>query len=52
MFSQPVEGTLEEPQISFGGSLLLAALTVSLIYLGVYPTPLLKFIHSMISGMV
>ena len=40
----------EEEAVSLGGGLVLAALAVALIWLGVYPSPLLSLIHKAIQS--
>lgn len=51
IYAEPAEGVSAGPSLSFTGALVLVFLTILLIWLGVYPGPLLQSINFMIGGL-
>ena len=50
MISQPSEGAAEYERMTFGGRVVLGLLAIALLWLGVYPAPLIRIIHAAVSG--
>lgn len=51
MYTQPAGEISAVPHVPFIGGLMLVAVTILLIWLGVYPGPLMETIHFMTSGL-
>ncbi len=52
LYAEPAEEeVLSSPALSLSGSLVLAVLTILLLWLGIYPAPLIEMIHSMTTGL-
>jgi NADH-quinone oxidoreductase subunit N len=52
MYEQPVEATAPVPALSLASGIVLATLTLLLVWLGVYPAPLIDLIQAMIGKWV
>ena len=51
MYTNGEEETTETPRLSLSGSAVLAGLTVLLVWLGVYPVPLIQIIQKLVQGL-
>jgi len=51
MYTSGEEETTETPRLSLSGSAVLAGLTVLLVWLGVYPVPLIQIIQKLVQGL-
>ena len=51
MYTSGEEETTETPRLSLSGSAVLAGLTVLLVWLGVYPVPLIQIIQKVVQGL-
>ena len=49
---QELEGSVAAPAVSLAGSLVLAALTLALVWLGVYPAPLIAMVQRAVARLV
>jgi NADH-quinone oxidoreductase subunit N len=52
LYSHPAEETAEGPALSLPGSAVLAGLTIALIWLGVYPGPMLDIIKKAMQNLI
>jgi NADH-quinone oxidoreductase subunit N len=49
---QELEGSVVVPPVPWAGSLVLAALTLALVWLGVYPAPLIDLVQRAVAGLL
>jgi NADH-quinone oxidoreductase subunit N len=52
VYARPLEGIAQEPARSLSGSAALAGLTVALVWLGVYPGPMIDIIKKTIQSLI
>jgi len=51
MYTSEEEEMTATPKLSLSGSAVLAGLTILLVWLGVYPVPLIQIIHKLVQGL-
>jgi NADH-quinone oxidoreductase subunit N len=49
---QELEGSVVVPSVPWAGGLVLAALTLALVWLGVYPAPLIDLVQRAVAGLL